>query len=306
MKKICALCVVAMLFTLTGCKDATASVSDPGEALISVGGSKVTKEQIYNQMKTAGGAPGTLQLTSAKLYELEEITITDAMKKSGDESTAKLKEQYGDDSFKSMLAQYGYKDEAEYKEKSVYPGLQQKELNKKYINENKDDTLTTFHPVKAKIMEAKDQDSANKALAAIKEGKSFEDAVSEFGATTTYDGKEAIYHTESSLPTAVFTKIGSVTANGLVDSVMEGTTNSNAGTDPTGAPATGAAKYYVAYVTEKDYTKFEADAINKIAETSTSLQTKAMESYLAKHEFHIYDIDIYNGIKQSNPTFIVQ
>lgn len=291
MKKLCALCVVAMLFTLTGCKDATANISDPSDALLTIGSTKVTKGDIYNQMKTVGGSAAVLQAAQEKLYAIEEITITDAMKKSADESVAKLKESYGEDGFKQMLEAYGFKDETEYKEKSAYPSLQQKELVKKYINDNKEDTISTYHPVKAKVMEAKDQDSATKALQAIKDGKTFEETLTTYGATTTYDGKEAIYHTESGLPTAVFTKIANATANGLVDGVIEDTTNS---------------KYYVVYVTEKDSTKFEADAIDAIASSSTTLMTTAMQYYLEKNEFHIYDIDVYNGIKASNPTYIVQ
>ena len=38
----------------------------------------------------------------------------------------------------------------------------------------------------------------------------------------------------------------------------------------------------------------------------TSLDDTALTYYLEKHKFTIYDIDVYNGIKSTNESYIVQ
>ena len=82
-----------------------------------------------------------------------------------------------------------------------------------------------------------------------------------------------------------------VSKNGVISKVIEDTSSG---------------KYYVVQVTEKDTSKFEEDAINTILETSTSLDDTALTYYLEKHKFTIYDIDVYNGIKSANESYIVQ
>ena len=62
------------------------------------------------------------------------------MKKEAEESVKSLKSMYGDN-LEKTLKQYGYDDLEDYKKKSVYPGLQQKELNKKYIKAKEEEWM---------------------------------------------------------------------------------------------------------------------------------------------------------------------
>ena len=114
----------------------------------------------------------------------------------------------------------------------------------------------------------------------------------EYGSTTTYKGTEEIYNSKSGLPTTVFDKIKSTNKKGLIESVMEDTSSK---------------KYYVVKVTNATPKDFEEDAINSIVEkASTDIEPAATAYYLKKYDFTVYDKDIYDGIKSTNESYIVQ
>lgn len=291
MKKLCTLLAAMMLFTLAGCKDATAGISNGSEALITIEGNKITNEDIYGLIKTSAGASETLNLVKTQIYKKENIKITDAMKKEAEESVKSLKSMYGDN-LEKTLQQYGYDDLEDYKEKSVYPGLQQKELNKKYVKAKESSMFDSYYPFKAQILEADSKKKAENALKALKDGKDFKAVVKEYGSTTTYKGTEEIYNSKSGLPTTVFDKIKSTNKKGLIGSVMEDTTSK---------------KYYVVNVTSVTPKDFEEEAIRSIVDKASSdIETAATAYYLKKYDFTIYDKDIYDGIKSTSESYIVQ
>ena len=224
MKKLCTLLAAMMLFTLAGCKDATAGISNGSEALITIEGNKITNGDIYGLIKTSAGANETLSLIKTQIYKKENIKVSDAMKKEAEESVKSLKSMYGD-SLQDTLKQYGFDNLEQYKEKSIYPGLQQKELNKKYVKAKEKAMFDSYYPVKAQILEADSKKKAENALKALKDGKDFKAVVKEYGSTTTYKGSEEIYNSKSGLPTTVFDKIKSTNKKGLIESVMEDTSS---------------------------------------------------------------------------------
>ena len=291
MKKLCTLLAAMMLFTLAGCKDATAGISNGSEALITIEGNKITNGDIYGLIKTSAGANETLSLIKTQIYKKENIKVSDAMKKEAEESVKSLKSMYGD-SLQDTLKQYGFDNLEQYKEKSIYPGLQQKELNKKYVKAKKKAMFDSYYPVKAQILEADSKKKAENALKALKDGKDFKAVVKEYGSTTTYKGSEEIYNSKSGLPTTVFDKIKSTNKKGLIESVMEDTSSK---------------KYYVVKVTNATPKDFEEDAINSIVEKAfTDIEPAATAYYLKKYDFTVYDKDIYDGIKSTNESYIVQ
>ena len=291
MKKLYTLLAAMMLFSLAGCKDATAGISNGSEALITIDGDKITNDDIYGLIKTSAGATETLNLVKEQIYKKENIKVSDAMKKEAEESVKSLKSMYGDN-LEKTLKQYGYDDLEDYKKKSVYPGLQQKELNKKYIKAKESSLFNSYYPVKAQILEADSKKKAENALKALKDDKNIKAAVKEYGTTTTYKGTEEIYNSKSGLPTTVFDKIKSTNKKGLIDSVIEDTTNK---------------KYYVVNVISVTPKDFEEDAINSIAEKASSdIEPAATAYYLKKYDFTIYDKDVYDGIKSTKESYIVQ
>lgn len=291
MKKLCTLFAVAMLFTLAGCKDATADISKGDTALITVDGEKITTESIYQLVKKTDGAAATLRMVQEKIADKENIKIDDAMKKEAEEATKSLTSMYGD-KLDATLQQNGYKNIDDYTNKIVYPNLRIKALTKKYVESNQESVFKTYHPVKAQILEADSEKKAKSALEALKKGDKFSDVVKEYGTVTTFKGSEEIYNSKSGLPSAVFDKIKSTDKKGLIDSVLSDTTNK---------------KYYVVNLTNVDPSSFKDDAVKSIADKGDNdLQNAATSYFLKQYDFKIYDKDVYDGIKATNEGFIVQ
>lgn len=294
MKKIYGiLCACALSLTLAGCKDATAGVSDSKKALITVGNTNITKGDVYNVLKGNSGASTALTMTTNTLYELEGIKVDDNMKKRAEkefQESLKSSEQKEEDFIKNLKS-YDIESKEDYFEQYYYPEYKQEALNEKYVNDKKKSVFNTYNPVKGRVLEASSKEKAENALKAVQNGENFESTAKKYGDTTTYSGKEEVYITESSLPQTVFSQMTNVSKNGVISKVIEDTSSG---------------KYYVVQVTEKDTSKFEEDAINTILETSTSLDDTALTYYLEKHKFTIYDIDVYNGIKSTNESYIVQ
>lgn len=294
MKKLAGiLCVCALSITLAGCKDATAGVSDAKKALITVGNTNITKGDVYKVLKGNSGASTALSMTTDAIYDMEGIKVDDEMKKRAEkefQESLKSSNQKEEDFLKNLKS-YGFENKEDYIEQYYYPKYKQEALNKKYVNNKKKSVFNTYTPVKARVLEASSKEKAEDALKAVQKGKDFESTAKKYGNTTTYKGKEAVYISESGLSQTVFSQMINVSKNGIIPKVIEDTTSG---------------KYYVIEVTEKDSSKFEKEAINTILETSTSLKDTVLAYYLEKNKFTIYDIDVYNGIKSQNESYIVQ
>ena len=296
-KTLSLICVSACLFTLSGCKDATAQVSDSSKALITIGDTKITRGNVFNMMKksdTSGSA--TLALVKEKIYEKENITLTDEMKK---EATSKVSEmqtslKYDDDKFLDYLKNMGFSSKENYIEQGSYPTLKEKALVEKYVNDKKQSILSTYTPIKAQIMTIGNEDNAKKALKAIQDGEDFIKTAEKYENSNSDGGKETIYYSESSIPSDIFTKMVDA-KKGIMNSVMKDSTNS---------------VYYVVNIVNNDTSEYEQEALDKIASdassSSSSINTTIWSYYLKEHNFTIYDIDVYNGIKSSYESYIVQ
>ena len=275
MKKQCTIltaCLVAV--ALTGCADASTSISKSDEALVTIGDTKITKGEVYDVAKRTYGASFTLNEALNVISEKEEIKLTDEMKKSVEDQLKILKSSAGEN-FEQQLKDAGYKNEEEYKEKVLYP--------------NKKSLFSSYSPRKAQKLEFTSKEDAQKALEEIKNGKPIE----EFTTVNTSSGTsqlEETYTTKSSLPTGAFDKIKAMEKPGLIEEVIEDTTSS---------------KYYVFKVTQVDPNKFEDDAIDAIVSTGSSEITNASNVYwLDKYEFNVYDKDIYDGLKAIDEKYV--
>ena len=47
------------------------------------------------------------------------------------------------------------------------------------------------------------------------------------------------------------------------------------------------------------------EIFDELKVSATSLDTSMLETYLKKHNFSVYDIDIYNEIKTNYPSYLV-
>lgn len=294
MKKLAMLlCCAAMLTTLSGCKDAVANISNGSEVLIQVGKTKITNEDLFKSLKKTSGATTTIQLVQDALAELEGITLTDELKKEAEADLKETKKEYGGDkAFAEALAGAGFADDQDYLERVSYPDLLKGELLDKYLKENEEKMLNQYHPIKAKVIEFDSQSKADKALADIKNGADLATVFKNYGAEkATLKGVETIYHAESSLANTVYTRMTTTTKEGIIKEVLADQSES---------------KWYIAEITNNDPTSMVDEIFDELKVSATSLSTSMLETYLKKHNFKLYDIDIYNDVKTNYPSYLVQ
>ena len=293
MKKLAMLlCCAAMLTTLSGCKDAVANISNGSEVLIQVGSTKITNEDLYQSLKSTNGATTTIQLVQDALAVKEGLSVTEEMKKEAAADLVKLKKDYGgDEAFAEALASAGFENDEDYLERVSYPDLLKGALLDKYLSENEEKILNQYHPIKAKVIEFSSQANADKALAAIKEGDTLEEAFKKYGAEkATLTGKEVIYHAESSIANTVYTRLSSATKAEVIKEVLADASES---------------KWYITEITNLEPTSMVQEIFDELKVSATSLSTEMLETYLKKHNFSVHDIDIYNEIKTNYPSYLV-
>ena len=293
MKKLAMLlCCAAMLTTLSGCKDAVANISNGSEVLIQVGSTKITNEDLYQSLKSTNGAATTIQLVQDALAVKEGLSVTEEMKKEAAADLVKLKKDYGgDEAFAEALASAGFENDEDYLERVSYPDLLKGALLDKYLSENEEKILNQYHPIKAKVIEFSSQANADKALAAIKEGDTLEEAFKKYGAEkATLTGKEVIYHAESSIANTVYTRLSSATKAEVIKEVLADASES---------------KWYITEITNLEPTSMVQEIFDELKVSATSLSTEMLETYLKKHNFSVHDIDIYNEIKTNYPSYLV-
>ncbi|MDE6196037.1 MAG: hypothetical protein K2F55_04155, partial [Erysipelotrichaceae bacterium] len=250
MKKLIGILCAAMLIMVSGCKDATTTVSNGSEMIIRVGDKTITKENINKLLKLYTGYNTVLQDAIQKILEAE-ITITEEIEAKARESLAKSKENLGE-KFASMLESNGYTDEEDYYKKVSLNGVLRQELVKKYlIDENK---IEAYHPFKAQILIATSEESAKAALTEIQNGADFETVTQQYGDTSKSNGGVQIYHSKSGLPAIVTEKVTNTAQAQLIEEVITDSANS---------------VYYVIRITDYDYKNFAQEAADAIIQTAT-------------------------------------
>ncbi len=295
MKKATSLCFAAvMLTTLFGCKDASADISNGSEVLLTVGSTKVTNDDIFRPLFLSGGFSQVNMAVSKIIFE-KEVPINDEITKEAKKQLEEFKKSAGEN-LEAVLSQAGCKDIDEYYEKYIVPSVQNNKLAKKYLDANAADQLITYKPVKARIIACTSEGNAKQALSAVNGGESFEAAAKQYGKTDTYNGKEIVVNQASQLPSPVWAKISVVTdKEAMINEVIADTSDSEK------------PMYYVVKVTNtKAAEEFKEEALQSILDKSTTIKQEAMVHFLKEYNFHVYDIDIYNNYKSSNPDYLVQ
>lgn len=296
MKKLtAALFAGVMMLSLSGCSDASADISTGNEVLFTVGDTKITNDDIYRPMLLNSGYQVVNELVQKTILD-KEVPVDDTITADAKKNLESAKSTYGD-SFESSIKQYGYKDEDDFYNRVSVLNAQTTALTKLWLNENTEEQIKTYKPVKARIIACTSEENAKNALAAVQGDTSFEDAASEFGKTDTYKGDEIIVNQSSGLPSAVWSKISVISdKESMINEVIADST-----TDAENPV------YYVVKVTNTSAMEdFKDAAIQSILDKSTSAKTDAMKAYLTKYNFTVYDIDIYNNYKASNPDYLVQ
>lgn len=293
MKKNKIVLVLGAALMLGGCGNATANISHGSDVIGTIGNTSITDGDIYSSLKSSSGYSYALTMIREQIFA-REIEVTDEMRQQAQDEYDQYAEQYEAQDTGMTAEEYviylGYESVDDYINKVYLPNYEQQALNAKYMEDDNANFLEEYEPVKAQIIQTSDQDTASQALEALNNGDDFADVAEEYNDSTTYDGSEQIVTTQSGLPTAVMTKLNDAEDGTLVNEVIADTTNGY---------------YYVVRLVSKDYETIKDDIVEALQD-NTTLTNDAMVYYLKKYNFTVYDVDIFNALRDSNPEYLVQ
>lgn len=288
MKKNTLLLTTALLSltTLAGCSDAQAKLKDASTALFSVGNKTVTKGELYAKMNSTSGA-SVVTNNATKAISAAEIEITDEMQESAESTLKSYKSMYGD-TFSSYLENTDLTEE-EYLETVLIPSLQAEQLPKAYLEQNWDNALKLYSPVKATVLEFSSVDDASAALSELNDGS----------ATAS---EAASNHNSSSTGTSTIYTIEDTDLDSMVRSVINSNTPDNGWAQ---VPASDGSAYYVVKVDDNDPNNFKDECIEKLV-SITQVKSDSTTYFFKKYNFHVYDKTIYDAIEEDYPDYLVQ
>ena len=296
MKKFVKIVIIALSLctVLAGCKDATATVSNPNELIVQIGKEKITKKDLYDRMMKDDAA--NTVLTKAMEFvanaEIEDSAdVTKNAQELFDTYKAQLESQ-GD--FEEVLKTLGFDstdafmDYCKTKAKSDM-------LSDKYIEEKWDDLFREYLPLKARMIfvDATDigndaaRNKANEAIDKIKAGEDFAAVAAEYSDKEDLTEEKLYTRNSTSLDYNVLSYLATVQNPTLSEVIV----NSNAN------------GYYVVQTTVTNQAQIKGDFTAYLKTVSTFLD-KVNGYYFTKHNFTIYDIDVYNYIKANYPSYL--
>ncbi|MBR2745901.1 MAG: peptidylprolyl isomerase [Erysipelotrichaceae bacterium] len=296
MKRLLKAIVVALCFCtlLTGCKDATATVSNPNELIVQIGKEKITKKDLYDRMMK-DDATNSIISKAMEIITAAEIETTPALEAKAQELFESYKAQLetqGD--FEEVLKNLGYESVDAFKQYCL-TNVKADELAEKYITDGWDEIWKEFAPVKAKMIfvdaseigNEEGRKKAEEAIAAIKAGKTFEEVAAEYSSKEDL-AKETLYTRDNStLDYNVLAYLATVQNPTLSDVIVNKAANG----------------YYVVQVTVTNQEQLKQDLITYL-KSLTTFTDKAYGFFYKKHNFKVYDIDVYNTIKNNYPSYL--
>ena len=284
------LCVMSLAFVLSGCSQAQTSIQNANEEIMTINGTTYTRNDEYNFQKKSNGPSGTVQLALKHIYS-EEIGIDDSIRK---EAKKQVQESIDSvENFESQVQTLGYKDIQDYTEKVAIPAVQSERLLEKYLKDNKKAVQEKLDPSMAQIIECANEENANQALAALKEGTDLETIVSSYGVEgSAYTGVSQFINANNyDLPTRLVNLLASSKKAGVIDEVFFNESNESP-------------KYFVAVLESNDYDKNIKKYAHALKEDQ-AFNEECLIYYLDKYNFEIHDQDIFNYFKANKPAYLV-
>lgn len=291
MKKLFAtITSIALLLTMSACSDATTSVSNGSEALVTVGDTTITKEEIYKGLLANGSVNSIINKITEYICD-KEVPITDEITKEAEETLNAFKQLFDtDEKWMDFLSSMGYTNETDYFNDRIILSARSGAIVDKYVEEAYDTIKETYAPRKVEVFQTASEDDAKAALADIQNGATFAEVIEKYnGVTTTFSGEPEVLTSQSSLPTNVWNNILTITENNTLLPTVQFKVDLTA--------------YYVVRVVETEVSATEAKAALASLE---AVKEDAFIYYLDKYDFTLYDIDVYNSFKTQAPDYIVQ
>lgn len=286
MKKLLVLVLAA--FLLVGCYDKTTKISDGKTVLVSLDNAEITKGDVYDVMGKVEPYPAVVALTLSKRMILaKEVGVTAEITTAAQAALAAWKEANKADIAKA-LTDAGYKTEDEIYNQKFIVEAQSDSLVGKYLTDTYGTLVSTYRPVKARVMEIEKKDDATAALAAIKAGDTFAAVADKYG-NDQYKPDLTIYTTQSDLPDLVLSFMKTASLPTLSD-VIEDTDNN---------------LYYIVQISVADGNAMKDEVIATLKKDSTFIEL-ALMGYYSTNKFKIYDRTLYDMINTNYPDYIIK
>ena len=194
---------------------------------------------------------------------------------------------YGDQ-FTQFLESMGLTEDT-YAEKYILPNTLTSKLVEKYTEENFDSLCGSFDPLKAIVLSFTSEDDASAALSALKDGSVTPAEAAKDNNSSSSGSEEVITMNTTTYDSAALSVLRSM-------SVDDGWTE---------VPSSDGATFYVLKLVSHDPAEFREDAVKAMSQIS-AVTDESNEHFLRKYNFHVYDINLYNGLKELNPNILVQ
>ena len=285
-----------MLVVMTGCGDASAKLSNPNEVLFSIDGTKYTKNDLYQQMIDYDAGDNLIKTVAKQVVNLE-IETTDEITAKAQADYQDLLDMYNTD-IETILNYLGYASEEALMD-DLIASAKVEMLADKYIEENLDSLFDEYKPLLYKMITISTQENETEtyeeraalALAELRDGVNFETVVEKYGdATAQSSAAETLYTVNSSLDSNVRSFLETVTSPTLSSAITA------AGSTET---------LYIVQVTSTNRTQVKDKLVDYLKNTD-NFSTDLYAVYFKKHNFRVYDIDIYNSLNDNYPEFLVQ
>ena len=279
----------AGLLFLAGCSGATASVSDPDKELMTIGDVTYTRGQEYEYIKKSTGPNLVMQMAEEVIYD-KEVPVTDEIRKQAEDNYNEYAKT--SDNLESYIQSMGYKDRQDYIDKVLIPAVQAEKLLTKWFTDAQEEIVQEYKPSRAQIIQTDSKDSADKALQALKDGKSAQDVAGQYQMEgTSYNGTAAIVTTmDTVLPTRLINTLSSAESKaGVVNEVFEND-------DKT--------QFFVAVLVSNNYDDIKGELESTLKNDSTVTE-KCLVSYLTKYDFRVFDQDIFDYPRVNYPQYLV-
>ena len=279
----------AGLLFLAGCSGATASVSDPDKELMTIGDVTYTRGQEYEYIKKSTGPNLVMQMAEEVIYD-KEVPVTDEIRKQAEDNYNEYTKT--SDNLESYIQSMGYKDRQDYIDKVLIPAVQAEKLLTKWFTDAQEEIVQEYKPSRAQIIQTDSKDSADKALQALKDGKSAQDVAGQYQMEgTSYNGTAAIVTTmDTVLPTRLINTLSSAESKaGVVNEVFEND-------DKT--------QFFVAVLVSNNYDDIKGELESTLKNDSTVTE-KCLVSYLTKYDFRVFDQDIFDYLRVNYPQYLV-
>lgn len=285
MKKLVVLVLASLL--LVGCYDKTTNVSDKASVLITLDNKTITKGDVYSVMSKEDKYPAIIALTlSKKIILAKEVGITAEVTVTADAALAAWLVT-NKANVQKALDDAGYKTQKEIYDEKFVIDAQSNLLVSKYLDSAYATIVSTYRPMKARVMEIATNDKATAALAALKAGDTFAAVATKYG-NNKYSSDLKIYHTGSTLPDLVLSFLQAQSSPTLSDVLVDADNS----------------LYYIVQISVADGNMMKAEAIASM-QKETSFIELALLGYYESDKFRIYDRTLYDIIKANYPNYIV-